>query len=510
MRLAARLGARIVLAFALVIVGWCIRPVVGTTQAQKPGTGQLFRSPIYPNTVVTDALPTPPVGIPVAHPWLVRDLDDVPEVLFQRGEVGPKKPRPEPKTFAEQEEALQRERDEQQKAHEKTAQMMAGINRVNAKGNDLFIEALRDNRADIAGLPFVLGGACRLGAERGAAFVKGVAVVRKSMPVAVDPKAPPRDPADQATRFWVAFTMRTVWRKGQSRGNGAGASDVTAERIAALMQVLGPEHCAFHKRLVKYLSETDGSAATVALARLAIYSFDREVRTAALVALKTRPSADTTDVLLAGLRFPWPAVAENASEAVVQLGRKDLVPKLVALLDEADPRAPAEAVVNGKKTLAVRELVRLNHNRSCLLCHPPANLTADKLDGDGTSPDIVTAPVPNPDQPSRSLSQSGYDSLGTSPDILIRADVTYLRQDFSLMAQVADDQPAQHTERFDFLVRTRAVPATARAEYQGWLQQQGGGYLAPHQRAAVAALRALTGRDPATPTAAAWRAALAK
>jgi hypothetical protein len=186
------------------------------------------------------------------------------------------------------------------------------------------------------------------------------------------------------------------------------------------------------------------------------------------------------------------------------------LPKLVALLDEADPRAPAEAVVNGKKTLAVRELVRLNHNRSCLLCHPPANFGAEKLDADGTSLEIVTAPVPNPDQPPRSMSQRGYDSLNMSPDILIRADVTYLRQDFSLMQPVEDNQPAPHKERFDFLVRTRAVPATARAEFRSWLDQQGPGYLGPHQRAAVAALRALTGRDASPPTATAWRAALAK
>ena len=505
----ARLGARMVMAVTLVYLGCCIGPVVGTARAQTtPSVKGVLRAVLDPKAPIADALPTPPDAVAARHPWLVRDLADVPQVLFQKPAAQPRKPRPEPKTFAERDQEFRRELDEQQKANEKTAQMMAKINRVNTKGKDRFIEALRDHREDLAGLPFLLGGACRLSAERSAAFVKGVAVVRGSMPVAVDPKAPPRDPANEATRFWVGYTMRTVWGKGRTPDKAA--AELTAARIAALMQVLGPEHSAFQKRLIKHLSETDGAAATTALARLAVFSFDKEVRAAAIAALKARPNGEAGDVILAGLRYPWPAVTANAGEAAIQLGRKDLVPKLVALLDEPDRRAPAMAEVNGKKTLAVREVVRLNHQRSCVMCHPPANQTAEQINPDAAEPKFVTAPVPNPDQPPRSRSLSGYDSLGAPPEIFIRADVTYLRQDFSLMQPVGNAAPAPAMQRFDFLVRTRPVPATAQAEYENWRRDQGPDYLAPHQRAAVAALRVLTGLDAAQPTAQAWRAALAK
>ena len=42
-----------------------------------------------------------------------------------------------------------------------------------------------------------------------------------------------------------------------------------------------------------------------------------------------------------------------------------------------------------------------------------------------------------------------------SLDILVRADVTYLRQDFSIMAE--DPNRGGRVERFDFMVRTRTL-----------------------------------------------------
>jgi hypothetical protein len=86
--------------------------------------------------------------------------------------------------------------------------------------------------------------------------------------------------------------------------------------------------------------------------------------------------------------------------------------------------------------------------------------------------------------------------------------MTYLRQDFSLLQPVKDAAPWPEMQRFDFLVRTRAVSAEEAAGYPKWVQQQGPGYLAPHHQAAIAALRVLTGRDAPEPTAKAWRAVL--
>ena len=201
---------------------------------------------------------------------------------------------------------------------------------------------------------------------------------------------------------------------------------------------------------MKYLDGMTNAEATRALAKLAIFSAETEVRAAAVAALKKREGKDYTDLLVAGLTYPWPEVAEHASEAMVKLGRKDLVANLIDVLERADPRAPQSQEVNGKTVSVVRELVRVNHHHSCLLCHAPAttpreNSTQEeigKLEG-------LTAQVP---VPSESMVAYYRPSV---PDILVRFDVTYLRQDFSLKLPVANADPWPEMQRYDFLVRTR-------------------------------------------------------
>ena len=100
------------------------------------------------------------------------------------------------------------------------------------------------------------------------------------------------------------------------------------------------------------------------------------------------------------------------------------------------------------------------------------------------------SPLPSPSE--------GYSN--SIPDILVRLDVTYLRQDFSLLQPVADAHPWPEMQRFDFLVRTRVLtPKEADA-----LPTPKKGVLSPYQRVTLAALRELTGRD-AAPTPEAWR-----
>src|SRR5262249_11736875 len=99
---------------------------------------------------------------------------------------------------------------------------------------------------------------------------------------------------------------------------------------------------------------------------------------------------------------------------------------------------------------------------------------------------------------------SGGYGIATSPDVLVRIDVTYLRQDFSVMQPVADAAPWPEMQRFDFLVRSRVVTEEEAEAYRDKLDRREPGRLPPYQRAAVTALRELTGRD-AAPTAEAWR-----
>jgi hypothetical protein len=164
------------------------------------------------------------------------------------------------------------------------------------------------------------------------------------------------------------------------------------------------------------------------------------------------------------------------------------------MLDEADPRLPVVQEVEHKKVPVVRELVRVNHHQNCLLCHAPGNT--------GTvSAETLTAAVPVPDQPLTSPGQGYQVSI---PDVLVRIDVTYLRQDFSALQPVADANPWPEMQRFDFLVRSRVLTEEEADAWRQKLEQREPGRLTPYQKAAVTALRDLTGKDTA-PTGEAWR-----
>jgi hypothetical protein len=223
---------------------------------------------------------------------------------------------------------------------------------------------------------------------------------------------------------------------------------------------------------------------------LAIFSAENEIRQAAIDALKVRRERDYTDILLQSLRYPWPAVAQRGAEALIRLERADLVPQLVDVLDAPDPRAPVVQEVNHRQVPVARELVRVNHHRNCLLCHAPGNT--------GTvSPETLTAGVPIPGEP-LPVPSNGYQI--SSPDVLVRIDVTYLRQDFSMYQEVADAHPWPEMQRFDFLVRNRELTE----KEADVLRDKLSGHQSPYHRAALAALRVLTGKDT-EPTAAAWR-----
>src|SRR5262249_46863366 len=192
-----------------------------------------------------------------------------------------------------------------------------------------------------------------------------------------DPKLPvepapdvPLNTRQVADTFWEDFHAQCSEedraRVGASR---ADQEHVMLARIAALMQILGPEPAPVRVGLAKYLGGIPHVEATRALAKLVLFSDEEEVRQAAIDFLKVRREADYTDVLLAGFRYPLPAVGKRAADALIKLERKDLVPQLVDVLDEADPRAPA---VSDKQPI-VPELERINHHRNCLLCHALGN-----------------------------------------------------------------------------------------------------------------------------------------
>jgi hypothetical protein len=422
-----------------------------------------FRIP--PGTPVDELLPMPPRFKRSAGPLLTDDLAQVPEVALE----------------APLDKATTAE-----KGREEIVKLIAKIGHLSQRHPDGFMEALAGRRVDLLGLPFVMGDACRLTRERSRDFAVAVALVR-----AAQAEAP------TGQEFWDQFTMG-CW---SARLTGKSVTEaVTRARIAALMQVLAPESAAHRMGLVRYLADIPHVESTRALAKLVLFSPEAEVREAAIDVLQQRRERDYTDLLLEGLRYPWPAVAGRAADAVAKLDRQDLIPRLVDLLEAPDARLPEIREVNGERVPVVRELVKMNHLRNCLLCHAP-DRTFEAQAQDTDFP--VTGAIPIPGEELLSGSGRYY-----STDLFVRADVTYLRQDFSMPLSTSGTPWWPEMQRFDFLVRTRVVSEKEAAVYHEKLAKRGPGTVTPYERAILAALRELTGRDT-EPTAAGWRKLIA-
>jgi hypothetical protein len=263
---------------------------------------------------------------------------------------------------------------------------------------------------------------------------------------------------------------------------------------AALTQMLATEDRLL-PGLLDYLARCDHEEATQALARLAVFSPEPARRQFARAVLQQRDTRPATAILRQGLRYPWPAVARNAALAVVELRRTDLVPDLARMLTEPDPRVPVRQTINGKEVPVVRELVRINHLRNCLLCHLPGNapegVRQGKVDPDNVPLDeslrVLIGELPAPDRAVPLWSASHGNPLVPS----VRADVTYLRQDFSLLQEVTGAAPWPARQRFDFLVRERVLTDEEAQAYQAELG--GSEESSPYRQAARSALRELTG-----------------
>ena len=105
----------------------------------------------------------------------------------------------------------------------------------------------------------------------------------------------------------------------------------------------------------------------------------------------------------------------------------------------------------------VREAVRINHHRNCLLCHPPSQTGQDQE---------VPGVIPIPGQSFPTSPKEAYGKAQSFGEPMVRADTTYLRQDFSVMMPVENAAPWPEMQRFYFLVRTRPVEGKELATLQ--------------------------------------------
>jgi hypothetical protein len=435
---------------------------------------------------LADLLPAAP-KMPAKLPaWMNEDLSKVAELAFSDPIAGDL---------------------DRMKAMETIAHGMAKINHLNRKKSDGFVLALIENRGDLRGLPFQMGKACRTDQEQARTFRQVADIVNRAMLECkqnanggLGNLQPIPGRADQ---LWVTMAnINAAVQRGTLKPAGFAITTtdkdhVNRAMVAALMQILMPEEESYRLGLAKFLGMVPHPDATKALAQLALFSPEESVRSAAVEGLKPRREKDYTETLMQGFTYPLPAVSRRAAEALVKLDRQDLLERLVQVLESADPRLPVARKEAGKDVALVRELVKVNHHRNCVLCHAPGNT-------EGIPEGVLTVGVPLPNEPLPKPSQGGYQSSPSSPDILVRIDMTYLRQDFSVMMRVANAEPWPEVQRFDFLVRTRTLTAAEAQAYEPCCVDDEPGRLSPYHRAALFALRELTGRD-AEPTAAAWR-----
>src|SRR5262245_5569429 len=275
-------------------------------------------------------------------------------------------------------------------------------------------------------------------------------------------------------------------------GNPLQDAWLRPEAILPLRQLLMHEHRNVRHILVDVLAKIKGPQASVALAERALFDLNAEVRLAAVVALLDRPVFEYEDVLIAGLRYPWAAAADQAAEALVALNLRGAVPKLVPLLDARDLTEPYLVESGQTRAPVLPELVRINHHRNCLLCHATSFSPADPVRG----------LVPNADQRLPLPSQSKYPQT-VKVSTWVRADITFFKQDFTVVQPVPNHGkrwPAD--QRFDYMVRLRPL---SDHELHLWQEKVRDFRAPPQQRESVMfALRELTGENPG-PQADDWK-----
>jgi hypothetical protein len=121
----------------------------------------------------------------------------------------------------------------------------------------------------------------------------------------------------------------------------------------------------------------------------------------------------------------------------------------------------------------------MNHMSNCLLCHAPS-LSKD---------DLVRGRIPVPGQ---EMPPAYY---GATTGQFVRADTTFLRQDFSVVQPVPNPGKWLGQQRYDYMLRTRKA-TTKEVAFHMALQKEKKLDTPYMQRDAVLfALRGITGKD---------------
>lgn len=221
-----------------------------------------------------------------------------------------------------------------------------------------------------------------------------------------------------------------------------------AHAIPALSQIMQGFNRQMRLQALNAMSNVSAPVGTTAIAQRAVFDPSSEVREAAVTELQNREPADFRPVLLSALRYVWAPAAQHAADALVAVNDQAARADLLDLAKEPDPSMP---IRNESGGWSVHELTRVNHLRNCLLCHAPVIEANVK----------PTGAIPDPYQ---SIPVAYYAGSGGSRSALVRADVTYLRQDFSIVHEVDNHGPWPKQQRFDYFVRERQLSPTEAEE----------------------------------------------
>ena len=158
-----------------------------------------------------------------------------------------------------------------------------------------------------------------------------------------------------------------------------------AVQVAALWQMIPAESAGNRLALVKYLHDRmSDEEATRALAKMAIFSEEDPIRSAAVDALKTRSRQDYAEILVKGLSYPWPAVAERASDA----GDEEL-----RLLAEIERLSTRERVGSSEGTFSATAEIAA---RAIPVFEDPMAIAAIRQREPATRPATISAAVTAP------------------------------------------------------------------------------------------------------------------
>ena len=357
---------------------------------------------------------------------------------------------------------------------------------VSGEGGLADASVLRETIPAVATLPLRLGSQAQTNPKAAATLGS----LSRKLHAYLDAAAPAGPDGNRSSPALVAQALRREKR-------GKRPEWLRPEAIPTMLQLLMFEDTAVRRMLVEMLADIPGSAATVALARRAVFDLDPEIRAEAVRALKGRQAADSRPVFLAALHYPWPPAADHAAEALAALEDKGAIPALVTLLKEPDPAAPRKISREG---YVVQELVRAKHIGNCLLCHPPALTGNEPVQGQDP---VNTVPARAPGRGGGAGWSGGGSGGGSGAanrvPLLIRADIVFLRQDFSVQLPALNMpavQGAVPAFRFDFLVRTRRLTKQDTVR----LNQPRGETSYPQRESVLFVLRELTGQNPGPAT----------